>query len=158
MKTQLTKDIEQALLRACFASNNKSLAKSYGAFEVTIGFPNCRLTPHTIEVVDFISYERLADCFRCYEIKVSASDLKSKCAKSFYGHYNYLVVPVSLVQEMGDEIYEYIPDYAGIMVYEDGILKSFKKAKKQTLTDETKEVLTVSLMRSLFYKAYKGDV
>lgn len=128
-----------------------------------MGFSNQKLIMNStnssgIEIVDFLTYERNTDTFRCYEIKVSVSDLKSKCAKSFYGHYNYLVVSTDLYRELGDEINSYIPEYVGIMVYGEGALKSYKKAKKQMLTDETVEVLKASLIRSLFYKAYKGDV
>ena len=162
MKTQLTKEIEQALLRSCFAPNNKSLAKYFGAFEVTMGFSNQKLMMNStnssgIEVVDFLTYERNTDTFRCYEIKVSVSDLKSKCAKSFYGDYNYLVVPVSLIEEMGDSIKNYIPACAGIIAYdsESGMLKEHKRVKKMTVSSENKEILKASLIRSLFYKAYK---
>lgn len=160
MKTTITKEIEQALVLSCFAANNKSLAKAYGALEVTVGFQNQRLTPRDagssgIEVVDFMSYDRNTDTVRCYEVKVTASDLKSKCALSFYGHLNYLVIPAALAEELGDSVKEYIPDSAGIIVYDAPTLKTVKSPKRVPLDQTTVDILKNSLIRSLFYKAYK---
>lgn len=160
METPLTKEIKQALIRSCFAANNKSLAKVYGSLEVTVGFDNQRITPKSkgtsgIEVVDFMSYDRNTDIIRCYEIKVSAADLKSKCSLSFYGHLNYLVIPAALREQMGEALTEYIPEHAGIVVYDGERLQTVRTPKRVSLTPETVDILKNSLIRSLFYKAYK---
>lgn len=154
MKTQETLDIEKALLEACFAENNKSLAKRYGCSEVTIGFARSSIGKGD-EVVDFMGFEKDKQIFRCYEIKVSLSDLKSKCAKSFYGHYNYLVVPEWLYWDCGD-ISVYVPDYVGIITFRDDTLTSMKRAKKRELSAETVGILKDSLIRSMFYKYSKN--
>ena len=38
----------------------------------------------------------LKDLFRCYEIKVTMQDFRSKAKKSWYGNYNYLVISSKL--------------------------------------------------------------
>ena len=92
-KTEETKAIENALRNEC---RHKRI---YGCGEVTIGFQK---TGHGNEIVDYISMDS-SGIFRCYEIKVSESDLKSGAKKSFYGHYNYLVVTDKLYDRIEAE-------------------------------------------------------
>ncbi|WP_162787410.1 hypothetical protein [Enterococcus hirae] len=40
---------------------------------------------------------------RCYEIKVSMADLKSKANQTFIGDYNYLVITQDLWEKMQEE-------------------------------------------------------
>ena len=87
MKTQETKQIEQLLFDGLFGTN-PSLAVEYGTIEVKIGTAK---NHKKAEYVDFMSYDMRKNIFRCYEIKVSLSDLKSKANMSWYGNYNYLV-------------------------------------------------------------------
>lgn len=154
MKTQETLAIEQALLKSCFAPNNKSLAKMYGCFEVTMGFAIKKIGGRKTEIVDFMAYNKDKEEFRCYEIKVSLSDLKSNCAKSFYGHYNYLVVTKTLYEKASDVIHNYIPDFAGVIVYDEAsrCLSTVKKPKKQTPSSDEVNIMKDSLLRTLFYK------
>ncbi len=88
--------------------------------------------------------------WRCYEIKVSKSDFRSKAAKTFIGHYNYYVMPQELFEEVKDEI----PGHIG--VYVNGTC--VKNPKKRELgIDE--HVLKDSLIRSLsreFSKQYQS--
>ena len=91
-KTMITKNIENALNNMC---RSKRL---YGCEEVTIGFPN---NGHGNEIVDFMTMDSKG-VLRCYEIKVSLSDLKSKAKKSWYGNYNYLVITEDLFHKIPD--------------------------------------------------------
>lgn len=85
-KTDLTRKAEQLLW--------KETAKqgTFGCFEVTIGW-------YGSEIVDYITYSTNGE-FRCYEIKVSKSDFKSKAALSFKGDFNYYVMPVELIKQL----------------------------------------------------------
>lgn len=53
---------------------------------------------------------------RCYEIKVTLADLKSKVKKSWYGLYNYLFVTSELYEKIANNLSDYIPDYVGVVV------------------------------------------
>ena len=90
-ETALTKKIKLAL----YHHTKAHLQGMYGAFEVvmgknTIGYGN--------EYVDFLTMNSDNE-FRCYEIKVSKEDLYSNNNLSFYGDFNYLVVPDFLFQD-----------------------------------------------------------
>lgn len=105
---------------------------TFGCFEVTIGFGGS-------ERVDYMTYDTKG-IFRCYEIKVSKSDFRSKAAKSFVGHYNFYVMPQSLYDVVKDEIPSHIGVYVGGFCV--------KRAKKQQLSvPET--ALKDSMIRSL---------
>ena len=97
--------------------------------------------------------------FRCYEIKVSKSDLYSKAAKSFLGHYNYFVMPGKLWDEVKSD--DYIKHYLirGIGVYAMYTVKIgdeykyraevVRKAKKQSRVNFNIPVLMHCMIRSL---------
>lgn len=101
-------------------------------FEVTIGWFGS-------ERVDYLTYDTKG-VFRCYEIKVSKSDFRSKAKKTFVGHYNYYVIPEGLFEEVKAEIPTHIGVYIGKYLV--------KRAKKQELAVE-EQVLKDSLIRSL---------
>nr|WP_270501165.1 hypothetical protein [Enterococcus avium] len=99
---------------------------------------------------------------RCYEIKVTLSDLKSKASQTFIGDYNYLVITQDLweiIQKDDSLGWKYY--HQGILVFrETGIgIKSVKKAKKQNVTLGTRSTVLESMVRSLnrevgkYYKA-----
>lgn len=104
----------------------------FGCFEVTIGWLGN-------ERVDYLTYDTKGT-WRCYEIKVSKSDFRSKAAVTFVGHFNYYVMPQELYEQVKDEI----PD--GIGVYVGGI--SVKRARRQELGVEP-HVLYESMIRSM---------
>ena len=81
MKTELTLQIEKAILLATKADK----LGVYGAYEVSIG------KGYGDQFVDYITMDT-KNIFRCYEIKISLQDLKSKNKLSFCGDYNYLVI------------------------------------------------------------------
>lgn len=119
--------------------------REYGCEEVTIGFKGNGLGN---EIVDFMTMDS-KETFKCYEIKVTLSDLKTDNKKSFYGDYNYLVVSESLYAK--HPTWEnYIPPYCGILSGENLTVR--KQAKKKEITQETREMLKDSLLRSVFYK------
>jgi len=84
--------------------------------------------------------------WRCYEIKVSVSDFRSKSAKTFCGHLNYFVMTEELYEKVKDEI----PKEIGVFI--GGRCK--RRAKKRELgVDE--ETLKASMIRSLAREAQK---
>ena len=151
MKTAETKLIEYMLLTSCFGNNHK-LAKEYGTTEVTIGFQR---DGYRKELVDFLSYNAKKDIFRCYEIKVSMSDFRSKAKKSWYGNYNYLAVTEDLYKEISlSDWKKELPNGVGMIVFNPDTLSSYSviKATKQEIDTEIKNVLKNSLLRTLFYQ------
>lgn len=138
-KTKETLVLENALDKV---SREK---REYGCEEVTIGFHNEGLGD---EIVDFMTMDA-KEVFRCYEIKVTLSDLKTDNKKSFYGDYNYLVVSESLYAK--HPTWEnYIPPYCGILSGEKLTVR--KQAKKKEIDDKTRSMLKDSLLRSVFWK------
>ncbi|GAF66419.1 hypothetical protein BTS2_3320 [Bacillus sp. TS-2] len=124
-KTDLTKKLENRI----YELTNEN---TFGCFEVTIGW-------YGKERVDYLTYDHKG-IWRCYEIKVSLSDFRSKAKKSFYGHYNYYVMPKELFEVVKNEI----PTHVGVC---DGY-RYLKRPKKQVLSIE-EEVLKNSFIRSL---------
>lgn len=109
MKTQLTTDMEEALYYYCLEQGDVVVE------EVTM--------PDDQGIVDTLSCRFLPTGeleWRCYEIKATKADFRSKAKLSFIGHYNYFLLPLALY----DTIKEEIPDRVGVMVYRpfDGIL------------------------------------
>lgn len=89
---------------------------------------------------------------KCYELKVTLQDLKSDAKKSWYGHYNYLVVGKELYDKVSDWD-EYIPKHIGIIVGE--CLESRRKAQKCEVSTETEIMLKESMIRSMYWKMLK---
>ncbi|NEF99669.1 hypothetical protein FEE30_11960, partial [Lactobacillus murinus] len=89
-KTKQTLEIEQALIK-----RTSDLLGCYGALEVTIG----RAGPSGYERCDYVEFDTSGE-IRCYEIKVTMSDLKSKNKLSYLGDKNYLVVPAELADKI----------------------------------------------------------
>lgn len=141
-KSKETLDLENALIR------DTKEKRIYGCEEITIGFYN---NGHGNEIADFITMDSKG-ILKCYEIKVTLQDLKSNAKKSWYGHYNYLVVS----KELYDSIIcfkEFIPRYVGIIVGTS--LSVVKKPTKQMLDTETEIMLKESLVRSMYWKVDK---
>lgn len=140
--------IEEAMHRMCREK------RIYGCEEVTIGFPN---NGHGNEIVDFLTMDSKG-ILRCYEIKVSLQDLKSKAKKSWYGHYNYLLVCENLYDKISDWP-QYIPDFVGISVaspsYPGMEIKNVRKPIRQELTSYQQLMVKESFIRSLWYKMWK---
>lgn len=138
MKTELTRQAEKCLWHY---TNEHGI---FGCFEVTIGW-------HGKERVDFMTYST-DNTIRCYEIKVSLSDLKSTAKQTFIGDYNYLVVTKELWEIIQND------DSLGWKYYKQGILifqesgigiTSVKKARKQSVTLGMRSTVLESMVRSL---------
>lgn len=134
-KTALTVELEKNIYKATTFKRS-----AFGCFEVTIGW-------YGKQRVDYLTYDAKGN-WRCYEIKVSKSDFRSKAHNTFVGHYNYYVMTSELYEQVKAEI----PPHIG--VYVDSCLFVTKSAKKQPLgVDE--EVLFKSMVRSLFREAQR---
>ncbi len=151
MKRMETKIIEKVLQQSLYGTNPK-LAKEYGTTEVTIDFQGTVME----EIVDFMSYDtKKKDLFRCYEIKVTMQDFRSKAKKSWYGNYNYLVISSKLYAEQTlDKWKQEIPDEIGIIVVDpsDQVKETVKRAKLIGITTDASNMLKNSLIRTLFYQ------
>lgn len=138
-KRKETCELENALIKRC---EEKGI---YGCEEITIGFAH---NGHGNEIVDFMTMDSKG-IIKCYEIKVTIEDLKSKAKKSWYGHYNYLVVTYELYQKVENwEIY--LPPQVGLLV--DTGLCSYKNARKCKISAETESMLKESMIRSMYGK------
>ena len=125
-KTEETLKLEKDIFRATKKTG------VFGCFEVTIGF-------FGKERVDYMTYDTKG-IFRCYEIKTSVSDFRSKSKNTFCGHYNYYVLTKEVYEKVKDEI----PKHVGVFV--SGCFH--KKPIKQKL-DIPIDVLKDSMIRSL---------
>lgn len=134
-KTALTKQIEIAL----FSYTKSDCAGIYGAYEVTFG------AAYGDERVDYVTLKSNGE-IRCYEIKVSKSDFHSKAKASFYGDYNYYVMPEELYNEIRNEV----PWTVGIIVLKpSGNLKEVRKAGKKTVPPWQRYMVAHCMVRSL---------
>lgn len=130
-ETQLTKSLKRSIW---FATKKMGV---FGCFEVTIGF-------NGKERVDYMTLDTKGT-WRCYEIKISKSDFRSKAKNTFVGHYNYYVMP----QELYDEVKDEIPKHIGVFIgYEKYNAFCKKSAKKQILAAD-EEMLKMSMIRSM---------
>lgn len=125
-KTDATKALERDI---CIATRKQS---AFGCFEVTIGW-------FGKERVDYLTYDRKG-AWRCYEIKTSLSDFRSKAAVTFIGHFNYYVLTPELFERVKGEI----PD--GIGVY---VGKALAVRPKRQPLGVSEKVLWESMIRSL---------
>jgi hypothetical protein len=132
-KTEATVQLERAIYNATRKMG------TFCCFEVTIGIGGS-------ERVDYITYDT-KKVWRCFEIKTSVADFRSKAKKSFVGHLNYFVLTKEVYEKVKDEV----PKHVG--VYVNGMCR--KRAKKQQVTPEMHETLTMSMIRSLSREAEK---
>lgn len=142
-ETDLTKLIKKELYY--YAGANK--LGIYGGFEITLG------DGYGNERVDFMTMD-CYDNFKCYEIKVSYGDLKSKCKLSFHGDYNYLVLSWNLYEYLmeNDMLNNYMDmGKVGILYYsqENNNFVVVSKAKKMTVLAAEKVKLMHCMVRSL---------
>ena len=147
MKRQETLDIENKLNEILTDRRRNSSFGYYGCEEVTIGFAN---NGHGNEIVDFMSMDSKG-IIRCYEIKVTMADLKSKAKKSWWGHYNYLVIGGELLNKIED-VKSLTPKEIGIL---DSDLKSIRKPKLKGIHTTIETMLKESLVRSMYHKMNK---
>lgn len=137
-KTELTVVLEKSIQR--------EILKPLGVFgcpEVTIGW-------YGTQRVDYMSMDS-KEIFRCYEIKVSKSDFKSKHGHNFVGHFNYYVMPLELYEKVQADI----PKEIGVYTWNNFCLELTKRPKRQELKVSI-DVLKNSMIRSLYRDTSKG--
>lgn len=133
-KSEITLSLERNIW------NNTHKLGTYGCFEVTIGWAGN-------ERADYVTYDTKG-IWRFYEIKSTKADFHSRAKHSFYGHFNYFVMPAALYEEVKNEI----PDYVGVT---DGVV-ALKKAKRIELSIDS-ENLKDYFLRSL-QREYTKDI
>lgn len=148
-KSKLTLELEDKLRTMSIRR------RIYGCEEVTIGFYK---DGHGDEIVDFCTMDSNG-IIRCYEIKISMKDLKSKAKKSWYGHFNYLFIPEELYIQIKDNLDDYIPNYVGVAVpcyisWSDGV-EIKRKPKRQNISSDQENMMKESMIRSMSYKLIK---
>lgn len=133
-KTELTKEIERAV--------SSETSKWFGCPEVTIGW-------YGTQRVDFMTMDT-KDIFRCYEIKISKSDFRSKHGHNFVGHFNYYVIPKEMYEDIKDEVDKDI----GVYILNGKHIRLVKRPKKRNLKVDI-DILKNSMIRSLYRDACK---
>lgn len=141
-KRKETLELENALIK------HTREKRQYGCEEITIGFCNQGLGN---EIVDFMTMDSKG-VIKCYEIKVTLQDLKSNAKKSWYGHYNYLVISRTLYEQVQDWDL-YIPKHIGVIV--GNALESVRKCQRQEVPTDSEIMLKESLLRSMYWKMEK---
>lgn len=144
-KTETTKRLERLLERQF------DYQSEFYVFECTIGWKG-------EEIVDCIMYDSFRDTY-CYEIKQSKADFHSKSRLTFIGNKNYFVMPLSLYEQVKNEIPKEIGVYVAINPgppVTDGFFQLYciKAAKRQELKAD-KEVILSSMLRSMQRDRYK---
>ena len=136
MKTELTKEIEKKI----FSKVGADGLGVYGCLEVALG------NAYGSEYCDFMTMDS-NNVFRCYEIKISKSDFRSKNKLSFHGDYNYFVMPEELYEEVKAEI----PCGIGVWLYNSKGKYCYceKKSNKKKITMGKKIDLMHCMVRSL---------
>lgn len=95
MKTQQTKDMEQALIKDALRKGKHPALEVPYAHTIDIGH-RVYWPEGQWEYIDAVIEQQ--GMFTCLELKVSISDLHSKAAQSYVGHKNYMVCPIKLFQ------------------------------------------------------------
>lgn len=137
MKTEETLKLEQAI------KEKYCTPWQFGIHEVTLGIGGR-------ERADFMTIST-NDVVRCFEIKVSMSDLRSKAKLTFCGHYNYLVAPY----DVAVEALKILPPEIGVL-YGDG-LDVLRNPAYMEVSPEMLSVIKSSLIRSMAREVRKGD-
>lgn len=136
-RDKLSKTAETiSLERAIWTATKKQ--STFGCFEVTIGW-------FGKERVDYMTYDTKG-VWRCYEIKVTKSDFRSKAHNTFCGHFNYYVMPAELFEAVKHDI----PKHIGVYIRSGyrPFVKCVKKPQRQQLAAD-EQVLKNSMIRSL---------
>lgn len=93
MKTQQTKDMEQALIRDALRKGKHPALEVPYAHTIDIGHETY-WPEGQWEYIDAVIEQQ--GMFTCLELKVSISDLHSQAAQSYVGHKNYMVCPIDM--------------------------------------------------------------
>ena len=142
-KTKQTLEIEQALIK-----RTSGLLGCYGSLEVTIG----RSGVKGYERCDYVEFDTSSE-IRCYEIKVTMGDLKSKNKLSYLGDKNYLVVPEKLADEILKSSYNL--GGVGLIAFDGKSFKSLTRASKRNVSIGERVELLEGIAKSACRDAIK---
>lgn len=129
-KNELTQKLEEAIRRATYKVG------TFRCMEVKIGFDY----DNAYGRVDYLTIDT-KNIIRCYEVKSSVSDFRSKAKWTFVGHYNYFVLDSDTWEKVKGEV----PNHVGVYVFGTCV----KKPKKQQVSDEMINLVQMSMIRSL---------
>jgi len=143
MKTNLTLEIEQALIKKCKGTSQR--------YALEVSFKN--------GFVDFatakFSFQEQKPIVKFYEIKVSLNDFKNVNGHNFGADENYYVMPIDLLNEILEKDASLLNFKEGIIVFENGTLKLkkeqqgiyFNSYRKKLTIEERFHILDQMLMR-----------
>ena len=109
------------------------------------------------ERCDYVEFDTSSE-IRCYEIKVTMSDLKSKNKLSYLGDKNYLVVPKKLADEILKSSYNL--GGIGLIAFDGKSFKSLTRASKRNVSIGERVELLEGIAKSACrdaIKFYLGD-
>lgn len=159
MKTQQTKDMEQALISDALRKGKHPALEVRYYHTVDIGYETYWPEGQEEEIDAVIEKQGV---FTCLELKVSISDLHSKAAQSYVGHKNYMVCPITMakkIKQTNDSWLSKYPD-VGIIGWDgQDSFKIIKRCKqKQVLRNDwitLAKGIILSMSNSI--KAYRGE-
>lgn len=146
MKSPTTKHIEYLIF------NHTKKLGTYGCREVKIGgVKTKRYITDNQEFVDYMTITSDGE-ITCYEIKSSLEDIKSNARLSFYGHKNYIVMPIELYDVICNESWflrKLENHTVGVIsVNKLDELKVIKKCKNKKISIGTQTILLESFAKS----------
>ncbi len=146
-----TKDLELALYKSV-AYRKLGV---YFCFEVAMPYEKSITKTYNRERVDALLLEAHnlnydSGVWRFYELKLTKSDFYSNNKLSFYGNYNYFVIPYELYELVKNDISSHI----GVYTVKNKIATCVKKSKKRELLISHYK-LVFALMQRLEYEHKK---
>lgn len=143
MKTALTLKQEELIYKAV----NAEKIGLYSSFEVAVK------EDHR-EYIDFMTMDS-NETIRCYEIKSSMEDFKSKAAKTFIGDYNYYVMPSDLYEKIKNELEWGV----GVYITEGNTIKRIKNSRRKTVYSYERHYYCHAMIRSMakYVKLYMKE-
>lgn len=137
MKTNLTKEIEKALIAR--TQNQKGV---YGALEVTSTKTSYGAGYERCDYVEFTSASEIT----CYEIKISLSDFLSQNKQTYLGDRNYLVIPEKLLKKINES--HHLQGGVEVIVYDQGRFQVAKRCSKRIVSISERVALLEGIARS----------
>lgn len=143
MKTPLTLKQEELI----YQEVNAKKIGLYSSFEVAV-------KENQREYIDFMTMDT-NETIRCYEIKSSLADFKSKSAKTFIGDFNYYVMPAELYEKIKDELEWGV----GVYVTEGNTIKRIKNSRRKTVYSYERHYYCHAMNRSMakYVKLYMKE-
>lgn len=143
MKTPLTLKQKELI----YQEVNAKKIGLYSSFEVAV-------KENQREYIDFMTMDT-NETIRCYEIKSSLADFKSKSTKTFIGDFNYYVMPAELYEKIKDELEWGV----GVYVTEGNTIKRIKNSRRKTVYSYERHYYCHAMIRSMakYVKLYMKE-